>query len=123
MDLLASPVKVKSLAHITSDGFLNLTRAQAQVGYVLTDLLEPQPIFDLIATGGPVEPAEMFQVFNMGVGLCAVVDAADAADAVSILGANRQAKVIGEVVADPQERVLLTATNLVGQSGGHFQPG
>ena len=121
MALVESDISVKSLAHITSDGFLNLTRAQASVGYRLTDLPEPQPIFELIAGGGPVETTEMYQVFNMGIGLCAVVDAADADRAVSILGADREARIIGEVFDDPEERVELTAQGLVGRRGGHFQ--
>ena len=122
MSLIESDIAVKSLAHITSDGFLNLARAQASVGYRLTNLPEPQPIFDLIAGGGPVEPAEMYQVFNMGIGLCAVVNAADADRAVSILEADREARIIGEVVDDSEERIELTTQGLAGRPGGHFGP-
>lgn len=120
MALIESDIPVKSLAHITSDGFLNLARAEATVGYHLTDLPAPQPIFELIASGGPVDMAEMYQVFNMGIGLCAVVDAADADRAASILGANREARIIGTVVDDAEERVELRAQGLVGRPGGHF---
>ncbi len=120
MALIESDIPVKSLAHITSDGFLNLARAEATVGYHLTDLPAPQPIFELIASGGPVDMAEMYQVFNMGIGLCAVVDAAEADRAASILGANREARIIGTVVDDAEERVELRAQGLVGRPGGHF---
>jgi phosphoribosylformylglycinamidine cyclo-ligase len=49
MELLRSEVDVRGLAHITGDGFLNLTRLEAPVGYRIGDPLPAQPIFDLIA--------------------------------------------------------------------------
>lgn len=120
MALLESDVKVKSLTHITSDGFLNLTRAKEKVGYAITDLPAPPPIFDVIAAGGPVEPAEMYRVFNMGIGFCAVVDSSDCDKAVSILGASRPAQMIGRVVEDREERVTLGQYGLVGRPGSKF---
>lgn len=121
MDLLESGVKVKSLAHITSDGLLNLTRAKAQVGFKITDFPEPAPIFQVIASGGKVDPAEMFQVFNMGIGLCAVVAKEDADRAVAILGSNREARVIGQVIEDPNESVTIEPYGLTGNRGSHFR--
>ena len=49
MDLLRANVPVRALAHITSDGFLNLARIDAQVGFRLDRLPRPRPIFELIA--------------------------------------------------------------------------
>jgi phosphoribosylformylglycinamidine cyclo-ligase len=120
MALLESGLAVKSLTHITSDGFLNLTRAKAQVGYEITDLPATLPIYEAIAAGGPVEAAEMYQVFNMGIGFCAVVSEKDADKAVSILGGAREARVIGRVTDDPEERVVIKQHNLVGKPGTHF---
>src|SRR5205807_4323536 len=99
LDLLGA-VPVKALAHITSDGFLNLTRVQADVGYVLDALPQTPPIFAVIQRLGEVDAANMFAVFNMGVGFCAVVDAKDAARAVAILaGHGKRAWRIGHATA------------------------
>jgi phosphoribosylformylglycinamidine cyclo-ligase len=122
LDLLAA-VKVKALAHITSDGFLNLTRVQAPVGYVLDALPPAPPIFSLIKRLGEVDDSNMFAVFNMGVGFCAVVDDKDADRAVAIAaGHGKRAWRIGHAVADASRRVHLTQHGLVGQ-GKHFRKG
>ncbi len=75
LELLASAVDVRGLAHITGEGFLNLLRLEAEVGYRLDALPEPPPVFALIAERGGVEPAELYEVFNMGCGFCCVVPA------------------------------------------------
>jgi phosphoribosylformylglycinamidine cyclo-ligase len=122
LDLLAA-VPVKALAHITSDGFLNLTRVKADVGYVLDALPEPPPIFSLIKRLGEVDDANMFAVFNMGIGFCAVVDEKDAARAVAILSSHgKRAWRIGHATADPSRRVHLPQHGLVGR-GKHFRRG
>ncbi len=41
-------------------------------------MIEPQPIFPLIQQHAKVDDGEMFEVFNMGIGFCYVVDPADA---------------------------------------------
>jgi phosphoribosylformylglycinamidine cyclo-ligase len=84
-ELLASDVDVRGLAHITGDGFLNLLRLEADVGYRIESPLPLPPVFELIADRGAVEPAELYEVFNMGCGFCCVVPAADADPAVELL--------------------------------------
>jgi phosphoribosylformylglycinamidine cyclo-ligase len=84
-DLLASEVDVRGLAHITGDGYLNLLRLEAAVGYRIDSPLPVQPVFELIAERGAVDAAEMHEVFNMGCGFCCVVPVADAAAAVELL--------------------------------------
>jgi phosphoribosylformylglycinamidine cyclo-ligase len=122
LDLL-SVMHVKALAHITSDGFLNLTRVQAPVGYVLDALPEAPPIFTLIKRLGEVDNSNMFAVFNMGIGFCAVVDDNDAERAVAILARHgKRAWRIGHAVADASRRVHLPQHGLVGQ-GKHFRRG
>jgi phosphoribosylformylglycinamidine cyclo-ligase len=93
VDLLRSDVDVRGLAHITGDGFLNLGRLEAEVGYRISDPLPPQPIFSLIAERSGTPSEEMYEVFNMGCGLCCVVPQGDAERAAATLGG----KVIGEV--------------------------
>jgi phosphoribosylformylglycinamidine cyclo-ligase len=114
---------LKALVHITSDGFLNLARVKAPVGYVLDALPRTPPIFSIVQRLAEVDDAEMFAVFNMGIGFCAVVGAADADAAVAILSSSgKRAFRIGHAVADPQRRVTLVQAGLVGQ-GKHFRRG
>jgi phosphoribosylformylglycinamidine cyclo-ligase len=123
LDVLRSGVQVKALAHITSDGLTNLLRVQSVVGYVLDTLPEPPPVFRLLQRLGEVSDEEMFQVYNMGVGFCLVVDPADADRALAILQTHRtEAAVLGRAVADPERRVRLP-NGLVGQGNDfHREP-
>jgi phosphoribosylformylglycinamidine cyclo-ligase len=85
-ELLHSAVEVRGLAHITGEGFLNLLRLQSETaGYLIDQPLPVPPLFEEIAKRGAVEPAEMYEVFNMGCGFCCVVPAGDADESVSIL--------------------------------------
>jgi phosphoribosylformylglycinamidine cyclo-ligase len=124
LDLIAQIAAVKALIHITGDGLLNLPRVAAEnVGFVLDALPPPPPIFGLIERLGKVSRAEMFEVYNMGIGFCVVVAAGDADQALAILARHgRQASVIGHAVADPAKSVRLPHHNLVGR-GKRFQPG
>ena len=85
--------------------------------------MPPAPaIFGLIERLGGVEPGEMFEVYNMGVGFCVVVAESDADRALAILaGHGREASVIGYTVADVEKRVQLPQHNLVGR-GKSFRP-
>jgi phosphoribosylformylglycinamidine cyclo-ligase len=116
MAMLRAGLAVKAFAHITSDGFLNLARAQAEVGYVLDPLPQPQPIFSLIQSCGNVPEAEMFRVFNMGIGFCVVVAPADAAKVEAIARQHGvESAVLGVAVKDPSRRVRIPSRRLVGQ--------
>jgi len=103
-------VDVHALAHITGGGLPgNLNRV---LGPELDARLErkawqPQAIFHLLAREGDVEPAEMFRAFNMGIGFCLVVAAADADRAMDLLRQGGESPLIlGEVVAGSGQVVL-----------------
>ena len=83
LDLLRSDVPVHGLAHITGGGVHNLRRLNAGIGFEIAEPLDAPPIFGLVRDTGDVPDAEMWEVFNMGCGFCAVVPdaAADAAAA------------------------------------------
>jgi phosphoribosylformylglycinamidine cyclo-ligase len=85
LDLLRSGLPVHGLAHITGGGLLNLTRLNRDVGFDISDPLPVPPIFDLVREHGGVSQAEMWEVFNMGCGFCAVVPDAAADDAAAVL--------------------------------------
>ena len=94
-------VVTRGLVHVTSDGFANLCRLEAPVGYRI-DSLPPRPrIFDLIQSSGAVDDIEMFRVFNMGVGFVVVVPPAAAQGALDVLeGAGYRAQAIGTVTGE-----------------------
>jgi phosphoribosylformylglycinamidine cyclo-ligase len=115
MELLRSGLGIQAMAHITSDGLLNLARVKAQVGYVLDMLPAPQPVFSLLQRLGGVSDEEMFQVYNMGIGFCLVVAAAQADRALDALkGLGVEAYRLGRAVADPARKVFLP-NGLVGE--------
>jgi phosphoribosylformylglycinamidine cyclo-ligase len=118
MELLKASAPVHALVNITGDGFLNLPRIAAAVGFRLDALPEPQPIFRLIQDLGRVDDAEMYRVFNMGIGFCVIVpDAADAVRAVrdTFAAHGLDTHVIGRVVDDARRRVFLPKQNLIGE--------
>ena len=116
MEILAKVSGVKALINITSDGLLNLTRVAAPVGYEIDRLIEPHPVFPLIQRHAQVDDSEMFEVFNMGIGFCYVVDPAAAERTLAILKAHgRAAQVIGTAVSDPQKIVRIPERGLAGQ--------
>jgi phosphoribosylformylglycinamidine cyclo-ligase len=93
-------VDVRGLAHITGGGFAeNLPRIlPAGYGAVLQRGSWPEPpIFGLIERLGEVEPVEMFDVFNMGLGMLVVVAPKDVARALAALPGD--AYVVGEIVS------------------------
>jgi phosphoribosylformylglycinamidine cyclo-ligase len=88
LELLRSGVPVHGLAHVTGGGLLNLTRLNSGVGFEVTSPLPVPAVFDLVRELGDVAEAEMWEVFNMGCGFCAVVPEAAAEDAVALLAAH-----------------------------------
>ena len=95
-ELLASEVDVRGLAHITGDGFLNLLRLEADAGYRVDLPLSVPLVFELIAERGGIQPAELYEVFNMGCGFCCVVPPGDADAALELLSRRHPgATVIG----------------------------
>jgi phosphoribosylformylglycinamidine cyclo-ligase len=88
LDLLRSDVEVRGLAHITGGGLLNLLRLHADVGFEIDAPLPVPPVFGLVQELGAVGDAEMWEVFNMGCGFCAVVPEAAADDAAALLASH-----------------------------------
>ena len=75
--------------------------------YLLGNAVKVLPIFDLIAKEGNVSERDMFNTYNMGVGMSIVVPAAQADKALEILKANGEdAYVIGEII-EGEEKVIL----------------
>jgi phosphoribosylformylglycinamidine cyclo-ligase len=83
LELLRSAVDVRGLAHITGGGVNNILRLGA--GYAITEPLPVPPVIELVGRLGGISDAELWEVFNMGCGLIAVVPEADAEQAAAIL--------------------------------------
>lgn len=98
---LLEQVKVKGISHITGGGFYeNIPRSiPDSLGAVIErKAVRVLPIFDLIAKEGNISERDMFNTFNMGVGMSIVVAQEDAEKAIEILKANGEdAYVIGKI--------------------------
>ena len=99
---LLEKVSVKSISHITGGGFYeNIPRAlpKGLSAKISRKDVQVLPIFDLIAKVGEIPERDMFNTFNMGVGMTVVVDKADADKAVeAIKAAGEDAYVLGELI-------------------------
>jgi phosphoribosylformylglycinamidine cyclo-ligase len=116
LEILARVAGVKALINITGDGLLNLVRVHAQAGFEIDRLIEPHSVFPLIQRLANVDDSEMFEVFNMGIGFCYIVDPVAAELTLSILKQHgRQAQRIGHAVRDPDKRIFVREYNLVGR--------
>ena len=107
---LMEQVDVKGVSHITGGGFYeNIPRSipdglGAKIDKAAVRVL---PIFDLIAKTGNIPERDMFNTFNMGVGMSVVVPAAQVELALEILKTNGEdAYVIGEIV-ESEDKVIL----------------
>ncbi|EIK83503.1 phosphoribosylformylglycinamidine cyclo-ligase [Gardnerella sp. KA00603] len=93
---------IKGVAHITGGGFIeNIPRMYADglAAKIDTSSWNVPPIFDVIEKAGNVNHAEMFNVFNMGIGMILAVDKNKAEEALSTLSENNEtAYVIGKMI-------------------------
>ncbi|MDR0301044.1 MAG: phosphoribosylformylglycinamidine cyclo-ligase, partial [Treponema sp.] len=98
---LLEKVPVRSLCHITGGGFYeNIPRAFGEnVGAVIQkSAIEIPPVFKLIAAQGKISQRDMFNTYNMGIGMCVIVPAVNADEALRILRSlGETAAVIGEI--------------------------
>jgi len=122
--LLSMGINIKGLAHISGNGLLNLTRLNANVSFSIDALPSIPPIFKVIQDEGKVTYAEMFKVFNMGIGFCIVVGPGEVDRTVGALKEMHLIPhAIGSVTGDPGRRVYLPQFNLVGANGSFSQQG
>ena len=107
---LVEKVKVKGISHITGGGFYeNIPRSIPEGLCAKIDLSKVKvlPIFDLIAKKGGISAHDMFNTFNMGVGMIATVAAADADKAVRVLrDCGEDAYILGEICASDEGVIL-----------------
>jgi len=99
---------IKGIAHITGGGFIgNIPRVlpKGVAAHIHKDTWDIPPIYKIVQGKGGIEEAEMYRVFNMGIGMTIVCSPHQVAKIVSVLP---QAKVIGEIIKrEDEERVII----------------
>ena len=107
---LLEKVDVKGISHITGGGFYeNIPRSipKGLTAKIDKSAVKILPIFDLIAKFGNIPERDMFNTYNMGVGMSIVVPAAEVETAIEILKANGEdAYVIGKIVESDEKIVI-----------------
>ena len=107
---LLEKVNVRGISHITGGGFYeNIPRSipDGLCAEIEKASVRVLPIFDLIRKTGNISERDMFNTFNMGVGMSIVVPAEEADTALSVLRENGEdAYVIGKIV-ESKEKIIL----------------
>ncbi len=99
---LVNKIKVKAISHITGGGFYENIPRSIPDGFgakIEKSAVKILPVFDMLAKTGGISERDMFNTFNMGVGMSIVVAKEDADKALSILRVNGEsAYIMGEIV-------------------------
>ena len=107
---LIEEVKGKGISHITGGGFYENMPRMLREGVALKidqNSYEVPEIFNLIAKRGNIPERDMYNTFNMGIGMCAIVPEDEAEKAIRILNeAGEEAYLIGEVIEGNKEIII-----------------
>ncbi len=107
---LIEEVKVKGISHITGGGFYENMPRMLRKGVALKidkNSYKVPEIFNLIAKKGNIPERDMYNTFNMGIGMCVIVSANEAEKAIKILNeAGEEAHLIGEVIEGNKEIII-----------------
>lgn len=87
---------IKGMANITGGGMRNLSRMRSDVSYHLDRMPEVPPVFRLIQVLGSIDEKEMYQTFNMGLGMVIVIEPSAKEKVLGILS-SQGGMIIGEV--------------------------
>ena len=99
---LLGKVSVQGISHITGGGFYENIPRSIREGFsakIEKAAVKSPPVFEVIAREGGIPERDMFNTFNMGVGMTVIVPAAEASKALDVLhGCGTDAYVLGEIV-------------------------
>jgi len=92
-------IEVKGIAHVTGGGLRKVKRMCKDVLFSLEEPFEAHEIFKVIQRLGKISDREMYQTFNMGMGMAIVVDEEEKEEALAILKkcSPMEAKIVGKV--------------------------
>ena len=107
---LFEAITVKAVSHITGGGFYENIPRSIPKGFgakIDKSKVKVLPVFDVIQKTGNIPERDMFNTFNMGVGMSIVVEKDDAQKALEVLKANGEdAYIIGEIIESEESVVI-----------------
>lgn len=107
---LIEEVKVKGISHITGGGFYENMPRMLRDGVALKidkNSYKVPPLFKLIQERGNIPERDMYNTFNMGIGMCVIVPENEVEKAINLLKeAGEEAYLIGEVVQGNKEIII-----------------
>lgn len=107
---LLKKIKVKGISHITGGGFYeNIPRCipNGLCAEIEKNKIKILPIFKYIQKIGNVEERDMFNTFNMGVGMCIIVSKKDAEKTIEILSSCKEdAYIIGKIIENKEKIIF-----------------
>ena len=107
---LLKKIKVKGISHITGGGFYeNIPRCipNGLCAEIEKNKIKILPIFKYIQKIGNIEERDMFNTFNMGVGMCIIVSKKDAEKTIEILSSCKEdAYIIGKIIENTEKIIF-----------------
>ena len=107
---LLKKIKVKGISHITGGGFYeNIPRCSPNglCAEIEKNKIKILPIFKYIQKIGNIEERDMFNTFNMGVGMCIIVSKKDAEKTIEILSSCKEdAYIIGKIIENKEKIIF-----------------
>ena len=107
---LLKKIKVKGISHITGGGFYeNIPRCipNGLCAEIEKNKIKILPIFKYIQKIGNIEERDMFNTFNMGVGMCIIVSKKDAEKTIKILSSCKEdAYIIGKIIENKEKIIF-----------------
>ena len=107
---LLKKIKVKGISHITGGGFYeNIPRCipNGLCAEIEKNKIKILPIFKYIQKIGNIEDRDMFNTFNMGVGMCIIVSKKDAEKTIEILSSCKEdAYIIGKIIENKEKIIF-----------------
>lgn len=107
---LLKKIKVKGISHITGGGFYeNIPRCipNGLCAEIEKNKIKILPIFKYIKKIGNIEERDMFNTFNMGVGMCIIVSKKDAEKTIEILNSCKEdAYIIGKIIENKEKIIF-----------------
>ena len=107
---LLKKIKVKGISHITGGGFYeNIPRCipNGLCAEIEKNKIKILPIFNYIQKIGNIEERDMFNTFNMGVGMCIIVSKKDAEKTIEILNSCKEdAYIIGKIIENKEKIIF-----------------
>ncbi len=89
--------EVHGMAHITGGGLRNFIRLHPDREFRIEKPLEPQNVFKILQDMGGIDDEEMYQTFNMGMGMAIILPEKHAKKALDILNKTQEARIVGHV--------------------------